>query len=576
MKHHKYASKLLDYFTSENKAETTIADLASVFQCSERHTKTVIHHLAAKQWITWHVSQGRGKKPVITLHFEKDDILLEQAKGLIEKEIYQKGFTVVQQASAAYQEKFRVWFQQQIGITQVSADKNASLDVLRYPFYPVRLCMDPLDASSRHDSHMIQQIFDRLVEYNPETETLEPAIAHCWESKDGKQWIFYLRKNVRFHHGRILHANDVKTTILRFTEDSAIRKNLLNIQIINQTTLIFQLDKSDYLFPRLLADVRASIVPIDVIKEKGKLFSSKPIGCGPYQLTIYSEEKIQLDRFENYYGLAPWLDKVEVITASEEFLSKQTHPLLLEAPDSSWVEKFTYEQGADFIILNSRKPGPLQDKNYRKDLIEAIRPADFCLAKRGEIIAHSLIVDKSMTFPNKINQTSSSPGQSSLKIAAQQIRKNADHYREAAILQKQLEDAGIHSEIELFPIAELKDPNKILDYDLFVGGVFLSDDYLLSALTFMESMSMPLYPLLPDSVQKEVQQKLTKIRQSENSQQQWELYFQLEKDLKKQHFIVFLNHRGHGVYEAEDSLYENIHLNSNGRINYRKVWRKPF
>ncbi|GGP13262.1 ABC transporter substrate-binding protein [Oceanobacillus neutriphilus] len=575
MKYHKYASKLLDYFNPEHRMETTIADLAISFQCSERHTKTIIHHLADKQWITWQVSQGRGKKPAITLHFDKEIILLEQAKEWIEKENYQKGFTIVHQVSAAYKEKFRTWFQQQVGITQILSDNNASLDMLRYPFYPVLLCMDPLYASSRHDSHMIQQIFERLVVYHPETDTLEPRIAHHWENEAGKRWIFYLRKNVRFHHGRILHANDVKATILRFEKDSSIRKNLDRIQVINHTTLIFHLNKSDYLFPRLLAADRASIIPEDVMKEKGKLFSSSPIGCGPYQLTMYNKEKIQLERFENYYGLSPWLDKVEIITASEEFLSQQKHPLLLEAPDSSWVKKFKYEQGADFIILNSRKTGPLQNSDYRRNLCKAIFPPDFCLTDQGEVVAQSMLLEKSMTLPNKINRTADNLEQVTLKIAAQQIRKNANHYREAVILQRQLEHIGIYSEIDLLSKVEWQDTNILLDYDLFVGGVFLSDDYLLSALTFMESMSMPLYPLLPDSVQKEIQQKLTKIRQSRNSQQQWDLYFQLERDLKEQHFIVFLNHRGHRVYEAEDSLYENIQLNSNGRIDYRKVWKKP-
>lgn len=92
-----------------------------------------------------------------------------------------------------------------------------------------------------------------------------------------------------------------------------------------------------------------------------------------------------------------------------------------------------------------------------------------------------MLLEKSMTFPNKINRTASNFGQVSLKIAAQQIRKNVNHYREAIILQRQLEHIGIHSEVELLSKEEWKDPNIILDYDLFVGGIFLSDDYLLSS-----------------------------------------------------------------------------------------------
>ena len=47
--------------------------------------------------------------------------------------------------------------------------------------------MDPLYTISRHDAHMVQQIFDRLVEYDFKSEQLLPRIAHHWESPDGKR-----------------------------------------------------------------------------------------------------------------------------------------------------------------------------------------------------------------------------------------------------------------------------------------------------------------------------------------------------------------------------------------------------
>ncbi|MFD1416926.1 ABC transporter substrate-binding protein [Oceanobacillus jeddahense] len=577
MRYSKYASKLLSYYSLHNQTETTITELAAVFQCSERHTKTIIHYLMDEQWITWQVSRGRGRKPIITLHFKNDDILLERAKELVQKKNYQKSFTVIHQASNAYQEAFRIWFQQQLGITQVQVDKEKHLDVLRYPFYPVSLCLDPLHAKSRHDTHMIQQIFECLLTYHSETNTLEPRIAHYWESKNGKQWIFYLRKNVPFHHGRMVDANDIKSTLLRFNKEHIFRINIRNIEIINSTTLIFHLNKIDYLFPRLLADIRSAIVPIDVIENSGENFSTKPVGSGPFQLTSYNDKRIQLDRFENYYGLSPWLDRVEIITTPEKFLPDHKHPLLLKAPNSSWKANHTYQQGANFITFNCRKKGPLQNIDYRKRLCKVIHPADFCLIKNGEIAAHSMLVEKSLTFSNKINRIAGNLSSTvTLKIAVQQIREGANHYREAVILQQLLLQNGIPTDMELIDITELRNPDKLMNYDLIVGGIFLSTDRLLSVLTFMESMSMPLYPLLPDNAQKEVKKHISRVRHSQDFQNQWDIYYQLENYLKEQGFITFLNHRSHTVYEPENSLYENIQLDHNGRIDYRKVWKRAF
>lgn len=46
-------------------------------------------------------------------------------------------------------------------------------------------------------------------------------LAHHWESNDdGTQWVFHLRKGVRFHHKRELTAHDVVFTFNRLRNRS--------------------------------------------------------------------------------------------------------------------------------------------------------------------------------------------------------------------------------------------------------------------------------------------------------------------------------------------------------------------
>ena len=58
---------------------------------------------------------------------------------------------------------------------------------------------------------MVKQLFDGLVDYDPRTLKVVPAVAEKWESEeDGKVWIFHLRKGIKYHDASELTAADFK------------------------------------------------------------------------------------------------------------------------------------------------------------------------------------------------------------------------------------------------------------------------------------------------------------------------------------------------------------------------------
>ena len=164
------------------------------------------------------------------------------------------------------------------------------------------------------------------------------------------------------------------------------------------------------------------------------------------------------------------------------------------------------------------------------------------------------------------------PTEDILKIAAQQIRKGADHEREALILQAQLAQHGIESTVELIDINNV-DHTLFQQFDLFVGGIALGEDRLLSVLAAIQSNNLCIYPYLTDEVKTFTAQQISNIKESKKDSTRWEIYFQLEDYLKENHILLLLNHRSHTVYEPENSPYINIQLNTKGRIDYRKVWK---
>lgn len=76
--------------------------------------------------------------------------------------------------------------------------------------------LDPASVYTAFETYLLGQICNTLITYNAHTDTFLPALAHTWESnKDHKEWVFYLRKGVRFHDGRVMTSHDVQASLMR-------------------------------------------------------------------------------------------------------------------------------------------------------------------------------------------------------------------------------------------------------------------------------------------------------------------------------------------------------------------------
>ena len=72
---------------------------------------------------------------------------------------------------------------------------------------PVKL--DPHVAAGSEEWTLLRSVYDNLV-FVDEKLAPKPELAERWEaSPDSTEWTFYLRKGVKFHHGREMDADDV-------------------------------------------------------------------------------------------------------------------------------------------------------------------------------------------------------------------------------------------------------------------------------------------------------------------------------------------------------------------------------
>lgn len=175
------------------------------------------------------------------------------------------------------------------------------------------------------------QLYDRLISYQGEENTLVPALAKSWHvTRDGKKITFYLRKDVTFHQteyftpSRLLNADDVLFSFNRiidtkhpfhtasgghypFFENIEFDQLVDNIEKINDYTIRFHLTRADNTFLANLATDFAVILSAEygqqlAIKKAEHNIDIMPIGTGPFKLKEYRVGSlIRFYRHDNYW-----------------------------------------------------------------------------------------------------------------------------------------------------------------------------------------------------------------------------------------------------------------------------------
>lgn len=173
------------------------------------------------------------------------------------------------------------------------------------------ITLDPAMYRDRDTETVLRNMFDGLVTRTWDGKVV-PEIAESWTIPSDDVYIFKIRKDVKFHNGKTLDADDVLFTFERILEDGAIagqsspRKGLLGpleaVEKIDQYTVKFTLANPFPIFPQAL--VHFQIVPKDYIEKVGDTeFAAKPVGAGPFKFKEGRlDDQVVMERFDEYYG----------------------------------------------------------------------------------------------------------------------------------------------------------------------------------------------------------------------------------------------------------------------------------
>lgn len=289
-----------------------------------------------------------------------------------------------------------IYYYSQISISVPAYGGQYREAIIGYPQY-----VNPILAESDVDNDLATLIFSGLMKYD-ENGVLQSDLAEKYEIKDGgKTYIFNIRKDIFWHDGIQLTANDVIFTINAFQNPeykSPLSLNWRSVKIekVDDFTVRFSLNNA---FAPFLENLTVGIIPRHIWEKVPPTtvylseYNLNPIGSGPYEFSEIKKDadkssvvtQVELKANEKYHFGKPYIETVTLkFFSSEEDAIKAFNNLEVDGicyllPQNK--DKLSGLRNPEIyrlkvpryfaVFFNQNKSKPLTDKNVRKALAYA-------------------------------------------------------------------------------------------------------------------------------------------------------------------------------------------------------------
>ena len=365
----------------EEEIHTTIGELANQLCCTMRNMNLIMNKFMDQGWIRWSPQRGRGKKSVLVFCQSLLQAAQDRFDQLLQGNKLEEAYALASRLPFSMREMLLHGLQGQFGLRSDQGARGR-IDTLRIPQETPFETLDPTRAAMWGEVGIVAEVFDRLVQYNAERQVCEPSLAVSWESnREGTEWTFYLHKGIRFHHGRILDAADVRYTFERIISDRenpcrSLFSSIHHIETFDELTVRFVLHFPNFMFPDQMSSMNASIMPRDV-----ELDPMHPIGTGPYRLTRNHPNLLVLEVFPSYFRGRAFIDRVEIWQLPQSGLVESVIKQNL-FPDGQARSVQHEVQGGVYMTFNMQKEGPQQDLYFRQAVQQLMDPQEMV----GELV----------------------------------------------------------------------------------------------------------------------------------------------------------------------------------------------
>ncbi len=250
-----------------------------------------------------------------------------------------------------------------------NAEKTGGTLVVGQLAEPITL--NPDGTNDNGNLFIINNVFNKLMKINNESEIL-PDLAQSYEiSEDGLTYTFHLYENVYFHDGVLMTSDDVLFTFDQIVAQGGRAAEKFNTNVVSITapdanTVVFQLETPDASFLSKVAYDGCMILPRHIYEGKDFLSADAlldPVGTGPFVWSDWTKgSSITLVKNENYFmgPDVPYLDKVQFTfisdgdTAVQAFLNGEIDVLGGITPTDTSVIYSNPEVAKDVVMYASR------------------------------------------------------------------------------------------------------------------------------------------------------------------------------------------------------------------------------
>jgi len=210
------------------------------------------------------------------------------------------------------------------------------------------IALDPARVTDNESVEVLEQLYDTLIRYDPETQALKAGLAQSWEvSDEGRVWTFELRPGVRFHDGTQLDADAVVFSLERqrdarhpfhlvdeawkFEYWESTYRNIEKIEAVGPMTVRITIERRYAPFAANLAMFPVAIVSPTAVRRWGKDYGrhppdargvgieqhGAPVGTGPFRFVSWRGGRIVLERNPDYWDKPPLIARLVFLAISD-------------------------------------------------------------------------------------------------------------------------------------------------------------------------------------------------------------------------------------------------------------------
>ncbi|MCP4179599.1 MAG: hypothetical protein GY756_17715 [bacterium] len=563
---------MLDYFKmrakyfdteKENAIVIRISDLDSFWNCSHQNVKRKLKKFVDINRIQYTPGRGRGNYSTIIFMNSFHNEILTFVKTCISTERL---------------DKIIILFKLPIPDTWISEivneisllfgnSKNKELkDVLRTSCTEWPSTLDPIFSRVRAAALLQMQIGDTLVHYDEIQDTVKPNISHHWESNGNHTvWSFHLRKNIKFHNGRIMTSEDVRHSFKRFnnkkSQYSWFITILETIECPSELLVIFKLKKPNPFFIRYVCCHALIILPKNEVFNENRFIAS-----GPFMLKSRTDTKIVLECHKDYFRECPQLDIVE----------------FYKIPNSKIQENFTQksnnylsEDMAWYLMFNFNKRSIIQNPYFREAMFNIVD-----IKKMSEDIKNESIVEASsyhcrykcnlVKDESKINGLLNLSDYDSEIISMYVVVLGKKYKAKAEWISTQAASYGIRMKITYCLLFDLYSKSVIEDADIIYYGSNSDADIYLALIIRFRSNLFPETTFFDKKHLSDIQYYIEEIESAKTSNARELGYKNVENYIRNNNLMIFINHPI--VKKHFGPVISNIKPLSNGLTDIKKIW----